>query len=80
MIAKGLTQGFGSTTWSLVSALAPERLLGLSGGMFNFIWNLSSIPTRNVIGFLVTDIAFAGAFVCTATITVVGVLSYVFLV
>lgn len=72
--------GFASITWSLVSALAPERLLGLTGGMFNFIGNLSSIATPIVIGFLVTDIDFAPAFVYMAAVTIVGVLSYVFLV
>ncbi len=51
--------GLASITWSLVSALAPERLLGLTGGMFNFIGNLSSIATPIVIGLLVTDDSFA---------------------
>ena len=72
--------GFASITWSLVSVLAPERLLGLTGGMFNFIGNLSSIATPVVIGYLVTDIDFAPAFVYRAAVTIVGVLSYVFLV
>ncbi|WCE38820.1 hypothetical protein PGC08_12465 [Brevibacterium sp. BDJS002] len=36
--------------------------------------------TPIVIGFLVTDIDFASAFVYMAAITTVGVLSYVFLV
>jgi len=51
--------GFALITWSLVSALAPERLLGLTGGLFNFIGNLSSTATTIVIGFLVTDIDLA---------------------
>ena len=67
--------GFASITWSLVSALAPERLLGLTGGMSNFIGNLSSIATPIVIGFLFTDIDFAPAFVYMAAVTIVGVLS-----
>lgn len=37
--------GLASITWSLVSALAPVRLLGLTGGVFNFVGNLSSICT-----------------------------------
>lgn len=32
---------FASITWSLVLASVPERLLGLTGGVFNFIGNLS---------------------------------------
>ena len=35
--------GFGSITWSLVSAMAPERLIGLTGGVFNFIGNLAPL-------------------------------------
>jgi ACS family D-galactonate transporter-like MFS transporter len=72
--------GLASITWSLVSTLAPQRLLGLTGGMFNFIGNLSSIATPIVIGFLVTDDSFAPAFGYMSAITVVGILSYVFLV
>ncbi|MDH6292895.1 MFS transporter [Rhodococcus opacus] len=72
--------GLASITWSLVSALAPERLLGLTGGMFNFIGNLSSIATPIVIGLLVTDDSFAPGFVYMTVVTAVGIASYVFLV
>ncbi|MER7014235.1 MFS transporter [Saccharopolyspora sp. NPDC000359] len=72
--------GLASITWSLVSALAPERLLGLTGGMFNFIGNLSSIATPIVIGFLVTEDSFTPAFGYMTVVTVAGILSYVLLV
>ncbi|MFI5612280.1 MFS transporter [Amycolatopsis sp. NPDC051903] len=72
--------GLASITWSLVSALAPRRLLGLTGGMFNFIGNLSSIATPIVIGLVVTDESFAPGFAYMTVITVLGILSYVFLV
>lgn len=72
--------GLASITWSLVSALAPQRLLGLTGGMFNFIGNLSSIATPIVIGLIVTDESFAPGFAYMTVITVAGILSYVFLV
>ncbi|MDQ8705191.1 MFS transporter [Streptomyces sp. LHD-70] len=72
--------GLASITWSLVSAMAPQRLLGLTGGMFNFIGNLSSIATPIVIGMIITDESFAPGFAYMTVITVVGVLSYVFLV
>lgn len=32
--------GFASITWSLVSSLAPMRLIGLTGGVFNFVGGL----------------------------------------
>ncbi|NUS95015.1 MAG: MFS transporter [Nocardia sp.] len=72
--------GLASITWSLVSALAPERLIGMTGGMFNFIGNLSGIATPIVIGFLVTDASFAPAFVYMTVVTVLGIASYVLLV
>ena len=72
--------GLASITWSLVSALAPERLLGLTGGMFNFIGNLSSIATPIVIGLLVTEDSFAPGFVSMTVVTAIGIASYVLLV
>ena len=35
--------GFASITWSLVSSLAPMRLIGLTGGVFNFVGGLGGI-------------------------------------
>jgi ACS family D-galactonate transporter-like MFS transporter len=72
--------GLASITWSLVSALAPERLIGLTGGMFNFIGNLSSIATPIIIGLLVTDVSFAPGFVYMTVVTTIGIASYVLLV
>ncbi|MBN3456300.1 MFS transporter [Mycobacterium sp. DSM 3803] len=72
--------GLASITWSLVSALAPKRLLGLTGGMFNFIGNLSSIATPIIIGLLVTDDSFAPGFVYMTVVTAIGIASYVLLV
>jgi MFS transporter, ACS family, D-galactonate transporter len=72
--------GLASITWSLVSALAPERLIGLTGGMFNFIGNLSSIATPIIIGLLVTDASFAPGFVYMTVVTAIGIISYLFLV
>ncbi|MEU7765604.1 hypothetical protein AB0B25_10840 [Nocardia sp. NPDC049190] len=72
--------GLASITWSLVSALAPKRLIGLTGGMFNFIGNLSSIATPIVIGYLVTDESFASGFLYMTVVTVIGIASYVLLV
>lgn len=68
--------GFASITWSLVSAIAPSRLIGLSGGMFNFIGNLSSVATPIVIGALVTKTDFTPAFVYMTVVTVLGIVMY----
>ncbi|AOB29700.1 glucarate transporter [Bordetella sp. H567] len=72
--------GLASITWSLVSTLAPVRLLGLTGGVFNFVGNLSSICTPIVIGYLVTQNNFAPAIVYVASLALLGALSYILLV
>lgn len=72
--------GLASITWSLVSTLAPARLLGLTGGTFNFIGNLSAIVTPIVIGFLATGDSFAPAITYVAGTALVGALCYVVLV
>ena len=72
--------GLASITWSLVSTLAPARLLGLTGGVFNFIGNLSAIATPIVIGLIVSDASFAPGFAYMTLITIVGIASYVLLV
>ena len=72
--------GLASITWSLVSTLAPARLLGLTGGVFNFIGNLSAITTPIAIGFLATGDSFAPAITYIAVTALVGALCYIFLV
>ncbi len=72
--------GLASIAWIFVSLLAPKSLLGLTGGAFNFIANLSSISVPIAIGYLARDGDFAPALVLIAALGVVGVLSYVFLV
>ena len=72
--------GLASITWSLVSTLAPARLLGLTGGVFNFIGNLSAIATPIVIGFLASGDSFAPAITYISVLALIGALSYILLV
>lgn len=72
--------GTASITWVLVSELAPKHLIGLTGSVFNFIGNLSSIAIPLVIGFLVKDGSFAPALIFIGSMTLIGALSYIFLV
>jgi hypothetical protein len=67
-------------TWSLVSTLAPARLLGLTGGTFNLIGNLAAIATPIVIGFLASGDSFAPAITYIAVLALLGALSYILLV
>ena len=72
--------GLASITWSLVSAIAPERLLGLTGGVFNFIGNLSGITVPIIIGYLARDYGFSAGLTYVAVIALLGAMSYVFVV
>ncbi len=72
--------GLASITWSLVSAIAPERLLGLTGGVFNFFGNLSGITVPIVVGYLARDYGFAAGLTYVAALALLGALSYVFVV
>jgi ACS family D-galactonate transporter-like MFS transporter len=69
-----------SITWSFVSVLAPERLIGLTGGVFNLFGGLSAIIIPVAIGYLVQGGDFTPAFILCATLAIVAGLSYVFLV
>lgn len=72
--------GFASITWIFVSTLAPRNLVGLTGGVFNFIGGLASIVVPIVIGFLVSDGNFKPALLFIGMLGFMGVLSYIFLV
>ncbi|MEP6999030.1 MAG: MFS transporter [bacterium] len=72
--------GLASITWSLVSAMAPERLLGLTGGVFNFVGNLSAITVPLVVGYLARDYGFSAGLAYVSTLALLGALSYMFVV
>lgn len=74
-------QGMSAISWALVSDLAPEGLLGVTGGLFNFAGNLSGIVTPLAIGFIVSATgSFVGALAFVAAVAVVGALAYIFLI
>lgn len=72
--------GFASITWVFVSTLAPKHLVGLTGGVFNFIGGLAGIIVPAAIGYVVTDDNFTPAIILIGVIGVLGALSYIFLV
>ena len=74
-------QGMAALGWTLVSDIAPEGLLGLTGGIFNFAANLAGIVTPLVVGFIVASTgSFVGALVFIGVIALIGALSYIFVV
>jgi ACS family D-galactonate transporter-like MFS transporter len=72
--------GMASIGWSLISHVAPRHLIGLTGGTFNCISNISGITTPIVFGFLAQHGHIALGFVYVATIAVMGALSYIFVI
>jgi len=72
--------GFASISWSLVSALAPKRLIGLTGGVFNCFSNLAAIIVPSVIGILVKGQSFGRPLAFISAMAILGALSYIFLV
>ncbi len=72
--------GLASITWVFVSALAPKHLVGLTGGVFNFIGGLAAVFIPLIIGYLVTEVSFAPAIIFIASLGVAGALCYIFLV
>lgn len=72
--------GFASITWVFVSTLAPKHLIGLTGGVFNFIGGLASIIVPIVIGFLSQNGSFTKALIFIAVLAFIGACSYIFLV
>jgi ACS family D-galactonate transporter-like MFS transporter len=74
-------QGMAALGWTLVSDIAPEGLLGVTGGIFNFAANLAGIVTPLVVGFIVAATgSFVGALVFIGVVALIGALSYIFIV
>jgi ACS family D-galactonate transporter-like MFS transporter len=60
--------------------MAPERLLGLTGGVFNFVGNLSGITVPIIIGYLARDFGFSAGLTYVSALALLGALSYMFVV
>jgi len=73
-------QGMVGLGWVVIADIAPSNLMGLTGGIYNFMTNLSGITTPLAVGFIV---ARTGSFVYTlvfiSILALIGALSYIFL-
>ncbi|GAB3905784.1 MFS transporter [Larkinella knui] len=72
--------GMALISWVFVSLLSPKHLIGLTGGVFNFMGNLASIIVPIVIGYLAKDGDFKPALVFIGALGLLGACSYIFLV
>ncbi len=75
-----LGNGLASIAWIFVATIAPKNLLGLTGGIFNFIGNLQSVVVPIIIGYLAKDGDFSPALLFIGILALIGALSYLFLV
>src|SRR6185369_14171671 len=74
-------QGMVNLGWTLISDIAPKRLIGLTGGVFNLCANLAGIVTPLVVGFILQatgSFYFALAFI--GILALVGAAAYIFIV
>ena len=73
-------QGMVGLGWVVIADIAPTELMGLTGGIYNFMTNLSGISTPLVIGLIVGATgSFTWALVFMAILALLGALSYIFL-
>jgi len=72
--------GMASIGWSLISHVAPRGLIGLTGGTFNFISNLSGIATPLIIGYLARGGNFAPGLSYIAVVALIGALAYILMI
>ena len=80
MAAAFFGAGMALISWIFVSILSPKHLIGLTGGVFNFMGNLASIIVPIVIGFLASGGNFKPALVFIGALGLIGACSYIFLV
>ena len=74
-------QGLCNLGWTLITDVAPKRLIGLTTGVFNLCANFAGIVTPLVVGLIVKVTgSFAWALAFIAALALGGVLSYVFVV
>jgi len=74
-------QGMVNLGWTLITDVAPKRLIGLTGGVFNLFANLAGIVTPIVIGVIVGATgSFFFALAYIAVVAILGALSYIFIV
>jgi len=70
-------QGMTNLGWTVISDVAPKRLIGLTSGIFNFSANLAGIVTPLVIGvaFQLTG-SFVGPLIYIGVVALIGAFSY----
>ena len=70
-------KGVGALGWTVISDTSPKGLIGVNGGLFNLIGNLSGVTTPIVIGLIVKYTgSFRGALVFVAATALMAIVAY----
>lgn len=70
-------QGMTNLGWTVVSDVAPKKLIGLTAGIFNFSANLAGIVTPVVIGYTFGKTgSFVGPLAYIAVVALIGAFAY----
>jgi ACS family D-galactonate transporter-like MFS transporter len=73
-------QGMVGLGWTVISDIAPKKLMDLTGALFNFATNLSGIITPFAIGYIIKATgSFVGALIFVSAIALLGAFSYIFI-
>lgn len=71
--------GLAAISWSVVSSVAPVNLVGITGGIFNFVGTSMGILVPILIGFLVSDGDFSPALVFVGGMSLLSIFSWIFI-
>jgi ACS family D-galactonate transporter-like MFS transporter len=70
-------QGMTNLGWTVISDVAPKKLIGLTAGIFNFSANLAGIVTPLVIGYAYQSTgSFVGPLMYIGVVALIGAFSY----
>ena len=73
-------QGLVNLGWTLITDVAPKKLIGLTGGLFNLCANLAGIVTPIVVGVIVARTgSFVGALGFIGALALLGAFAYIFI-
>ena len=73
-------QGFTNLGWTVITDIAPKKLIGLTGGIFNFITGIAGIITPLLVSWTYTSThSFYVPLAYISVVALLGVVSYVFI-
>jgi ACS family glucarate transporter-like MFS transporter len=74
-------KGFGALGWTVISDTSPKGMIGVNGGLFNLIGNLSGITTPVIIGYIVRRTgSFQDALIFVGATALLAIIAYLPLV